>query len=64
MNNTPLSLALNRIEALITRPAESYSDPAERAAEFQRRFGGVDSPAYLDMMAEIEARIDRVPLYR
>jgi len=34
------------------------------AAEFERRFGGVDSPAYLDMMAEIEARIDRLPLYR
>jgi dihydrofolate synthase/folylpolyglutamate synthase len=37
LNDTPLSLALNRIESLITRPAESYSDPAERAAEFQRR---------------------------
>ena len=35
--NIPLSLALDRIESLITRPAESYTDPDERAAEFQRR---------------------------
>jgi hypothetical protein len=34
------------------------------AAEFERRFGGVDSPAYRRMMAEIEARIARLPLYR
>ncbi|MEJ2147867.1 MAG: Mur ligase family protein [Chloroflexota bacterium] len=35
--NIPLTLALDRIESLITRPAESYTDPDERAAEFQRR---------------------------
>lgn len=34
------------------------------AAEFKRRFGGVDSPDYARMMAEIEARIARLPLYR
>lgn len=34
------------------------------AEQFQRRFGDVDSPAYRDMMADIEARIARLPLYR
>ncbi len=32
-----LNRALKRIESLITRPAESYDDPEERQAEFQRR---------------------------
>lgn len=32
-----LNQALKRIEALITRPAESVDDPDERQAEFQRR---------------------------
>ena len=31
-------------------------------AEFSRRFGGVGAPAYLTMMADIEARLDRLPL--
>lgn len=34
------------------------------AAEFERRFGGVDSPAYQSMMAEIENRIGSLPLYQ
>ena len=33
-------------------------------AEFQRRFGGIGSPAYADMMARIEARLDAMPLAR
>jgi hypothetical protein len=32
--------------------------------EFNRRFGGVDSPAYNKMMAEIERRVAALPLYR
>ncbi|HMA80896.1 MAG TPA: hypothetical protein VKR81_08390, partial [Candidatus Binatia bacterium] len=32
-------------------------------AEFLRRFGGVDAPAYRKMMAEIERRIAALPLY-
>ena len=32
-------------------------------AEFLRRFGGVDAPAYKEMMAEIERRIEALPLY-
>lgn len=32
-------------------------------AEFEARFGEVDSPAYLEMMAEIEARIDALPVH-
>jgi len=34
------------------------------AAEFQRRFGGVDAPAYQAMLREIEARLDRLDLLR
>jgi len=33
-------------------------------AEFKRRFGGIDAPAYKRMMAEIERRIAALPLYR
>ena len=32
------------------------------AAEFARRFGAVGAPAYREMMAGIEARLDRLPL--
>ncbi len=32
--------------------------------EFQRRFGGIDAPPYKKMMAEIEARIAALALYR
>ncbi len=31
---------------------------------FVERFGDVDSPAYLEVLADIERRIDRLPLYR
>lgn len=34
------------------------------AAEFKRRFGGVDAPAYRRMMQDIELRIAACPLYR
>lgn len=34
------------------------------AAEFERRFGGVDDPRYKQMMADIEARIASRPLLR
>lgn len=33
-------------------------------AEFQRRFGGVDAPAYQAMLHRIEERIAALPLYR
>jgi hypothetical protein len=33
-------------------------------AEFKRRFGGVGQPAYLSMMAEIERRVDALPVLR
>ena len=32
------------------------------SAEFERRFGGFSAPAYRQMMADIEARLDRLPL--
>src|SRR5581483_11453810 len=32
--------------------------------EFQRRFGGIDAPPHKKMMAEIEARIAALALYR
>lgn len=31
---------------------------------FKRRFGGVDAPAYREMLATIEQRLDRLPLLR
>lgn len=34
-----------------------------RRAEFRNRFGGLDSPAYAAMLAEIEARIDALPIH-
>jgi hypothetical protein len=34
------------------------------AAEFRRRFGNLDSDRYAEMVAEIDRRIDRLPLYR
>jgi hypothetical protein len=33
-------------------------------AEFNRRFGGLDSPAYAEMIATIDRRIDATPLLR
>jgi hypothetical protein len=33
-------------------------------AEFKRRFGGVGAPTYVRMIAEIDARIAALPLYR
>ena len=56
-------LAAGLGEADLMPPARDLPEHMN-AAEFERRFGGVDSPAYLDMMAVIEARIDRLPLYR
>lgn len=32
------------------------------AGEFRRRYGGVDGPGYRRLLAEIEARLDRLPL--
>lgn len=34
------------------------------SAQFERRFGGVGQPAYVNQVREIEARIGRLPLYR
>ena len=33
-------------------------------AEFLRRFGGVDGPGYRRLLADIEARLDRLPMLR
>ena len=33
-------------------------------AAFRARFGDVESPAYKAMIAEINARLDAMPLYR
>jgi hypothetical protein len=32
--------------------------------EFQRRFGGIDAPAYKKMMTDIEGRIASLSFYR
>jgi uncharacterized protein YfiM (DUF2279 family) len=34
------------------------------AADFQRRFGNTSSPAYRQLTAEIERRLDAIPLYK
>ncbi len=34
------------------------------ASQFERRFGGIGQPAYIEQVKEIEARIARLPLYR
>lgn len=33
-------------------------------AEFKRRFGGVDTPRYNELVAEIDRRVEQLPLYR
>jgi hypothetical protein len=33
-------------------------------AEFKRRFGGIDEPAYIKMMTDIEHRVTALPLYQ
>ncbi len=43
-------------------PAAADLPETLSAAEFQRRFGGVNGPAYRQMMAEIDARLDRLSL--
>jgi hypothetical protein len=35
-----------------------------READFKRRYGGVDAPGYRQLMSDIEARLDRLPLLR
>jgi hypothetical protein len=35
-----------------------------RPAEFTARYGAIGSPAYQRLLADIEARLDRLPLYR
>ncbi len=35
-----------------------------RAAEFKARYGGLGSPAYQQQLADIEARLNAMPLYR
>jgi hypothetical protein len=44
-------------------PAAADLPEALSAQEFQRRFGGVGGPAYRQMMAKIEARLDRLSLF-
>lgn len=67
--------AYSRASEIQTRVAQSLveSDIMPRAddlpehmseSEFKRRFGGVDSPRYNRMIAEIDRRVDQLPLYR
>lgn len=44
-------------------PSRDDLPPSMSSAEFDRRFGHVGSPAYLAVIAEIEARIDAKPFY-
>ena len=44
----------------------AFSDLADEIpeAEFKKRYGGVGSPTYNNIMADIEARVARTPLLR
>lgn len=61
-----------RLDALLKReisdsdliPVISDLPEAIGAADFQRRFGGTASPAYQQLTAEIERRLDAMPLYK
>jgi len=56
-------LAAQVREKDIMPPAEDLPENMQ-AAEFNRRFGGVDATEYKKMMAEIERRIAALPFYR
>ncbi|MBI2180531.1 MAG: hypothetical protein HYU31_06905 [Deltaproteobacteria bacterium] len=56
-------LAAQVREKDIMPPAEDLPENMQ-AAEFNRRFGGVDTPEFKRMMAKIERRIAALPLYR
>jgi uncharacterized protein YfiM (DUF2279 family) len=62
-------LALQARLAKGAREAELLPDVSDlpefmREADFKRRYGGVDAPAYRQLMIDIEARLDRLPLLR
>ena len=62
-----LFLAICAFGAAAVAPlAPDVSDLPEAlsAAEFSRRYGAVGAPAYQRLLADIEARLDRVPLLR
>jgi hypothetical protein len=56
-------LAAQVREKDIMPPAEDLPENMQ-AAEFNRRFGGVDAPEYKKMIAEIERRVAALPFYR
>lgn len=55
-------LAVPLAEAVLM-PSISELPDAPNEAEFKRRFGGVDAPAYRRVLADIDARIDALPLF-
>ncbi len=59
----PALAALIRSEADVLPPVDDLPTGLTEA-EFVAKFGAVDSPEYRAMMAEIERRIDALPLYR
>lgn len=56
-----LAAALSSESAVMPRVSDLPSRMSE--ANFRRRFGAVDSPAYGDMLTRIDRRIARLPLY-
>jgi len=54
-------LAGNLSEAQLLPPMDDLPESMD-AAEFQQRFGGIGAPAYQAKLAEIESRLDRMPL--
>ena len=62
-------LALQARLAQGVREAELLPDVSDlpeslREADFKRRYGGVQAPGYRQLMIDIEARLDRLPLLR
>lgn len=61
-----------RLNALLTKeltdsdliPVISDLPESISAADFQRRFGNTNSPSYRQLTAEIERRLDAMPLYK
>lgn len=54
-------LAGSLSEAQLLPPMDDLPESMD-AAEFQQRFGGIGAPAYQAKLAEIESRLDRMPL--
>ncbi len=58
-----MRIAQSLVESDIMPRADDLPEHMSESA-FRQRFGGVDSPRYKRMIAEIDRRVDQLPLYR